>query len=175
MPDPELVQRVDRLPPTSLALSLYRLVSARYPATSGEGARTLGGRWNPPESFPTLYLASTLDTAVAEVRRGFAAQGRTLEEAVNLVVYELDVELHAVLDLRDSADLNSVGLSLDDIRSADRQRCQAVGDAAHFVGLEAIWVPSAIGPGEVVAIFTDKQQPNSVIAPSEPTPWAPEP
>jgi RES domain-containing protein len=150
-------------------------MSHRYSATSGEGARALGGRWNPPDSFPTLYLASTLDTAVAEVRRGFMAQGRTLEETIGLVVYEFDVELNAVLDLRDPADLNTVGLSLDDIRSPDRRRCQAVGDAAHFVGLEGIWAPSATGPGQVMAIFTDKQQPDSVIAPGPPTPWVPSP
>jgi RES domain-containing protein len=175
LPDPELVQRVDGITPTSTAQRLYRLMSARYPATSGEGARTLGGRWKPPDSFPTLYLASTLDTAVAEVRRAFAAQGRALEEAVGLVVYEFDVELNAVLDLRDIANLNSVGLSLDDVRSSDRRRCQAVGDAAHFVGLEAICAPSATGPGEVMAIFTDKQHPQSVIAPGKPSLWAASP
>jgi RES domain-containing protein len=158
-----------------MAQRFYRLMSRRYSAISGEGARTVGGRWNPPDSFPTLYLASTLDTAIAEVRRGFIAQGRALEETVGLVVYEFEVELNVALDLREMADLNGVGLSLDDVRSPDRRRCQAVGDAAHFVGLEAIWAPSGTGSGEVMAIFTDKQRPQSVIAPGPPEPWAPAP
>jgi RES domain-containing protein len=171
LPDAELVQQVDGLAPVSLALRLYRLMSGRYRAASGEGARAVGGRWNPPESFPTLYLGSSVETAEAEVRRGFAAQGRRLEEAVGPVVHEMDVRLTAVLDLREPAVLTEVGLSLNDVAGPDRRRCQAVGDAAHFIGLEGIWAPSAAGTGEVVAIFTDKQRPGSLIAPGPAIPW----
>lgn len=171
MPDAELVQQIDGLTPVILELRLYRLMSGRYQPVSGEGARAMGGRWNPPESFPTLYLGSSVDTAVAEVQRGFAAQGRRLEEAVGLVIYEVDVQLSAVLDLREPAALDAVGLVPGDIAAPDRRRCQAVGDAAHFIGLEGVWAPSAAGPGEVVAIFTDKQRPGSVIAPSPAKPW----
>ena len=138
---------------------------------SGEGARTVGGRWNPPDSFATLYLASTLDTAVAEVARGFAAQGRRIEEAVGLVDYHYDVELRAVLDLRAEASLEVVGLTAADTGSSDRRRCQGIGDAAHYIGVEAICAPSAVGDGYVLAVFTDKQGPDSVITHGPPMPW----
>jgi RES domain-containing protein len=146
-------------------------MSARYAPVSGEGARIVGGRWNPPDSFPTLYLASTAKTAIEEVGRAFAAQGRALDEAVGLVLYDFEVELSAVLDLRNPADLGSVGLSLSEIQSRDRSKCQAVGDAAHFVGLEGVWAPSGTGRGEVLAVFTDKQRPSSLVVPNPPTPW----
>ncbi|MGH2824591.1 MAG: RES domain-containing protein, partial [Thermoleophilaceae bacterium] len=35
----------------------------RHPL-SGAGARSLGGRWNPRESFATLYLALERETVV---------------------------------------------------------------------------------------------------------------
>ena len=150
---------------------VHRLMSGRYPPMSGEGARTVGGRWNPPDSFPTLYLGSTLDTVVAEVARGFAAQGRRIEEAVGLVVYDYDVDLRAVLDLRGEASLEVVGLTAADIGAPARRRCQGVGDAAHYVGVEAIFAQSAVGDGYVLAVFTDKQGPDSVITYGLPTQW----
>jgi RES domain-containing protein len=147
-------------------------MSSRYHPMSGEGARAVGGRWNPPDSFPTLYLASSLETAVAEVERGFAAQGRSLDEAIDLVAYPFEVELAATLDLVTSDEaLAAVGLSPADVRSPDRRKCQEVGEAAHFVGLEAIRARSGVGTGEVVAVFLDKQGPNSSIIHESPIDW----
>lgn len=171
MPDPAVVRRVDTVDPVRLTARLFRLMSGRYNPLSGEGARTVGGRWNPRDSFPTLYLASTRETAVAEVERSFAVQGRSLREAVGLVVYEYEVELQAVLDLTAVSALEVVGLTLDSVRASDRAPCQAVGDAAHFVGLEAIRAPSAAGSDDTIALFLDKQRPESVVAPSVPMAW----
>ena len=38
-------------------------------------ARERGGRWNPPESWPTLYLNDDLATVHAQVRHLFAGRG----------------------------------------------------------------------------------------------------
>lgn len=149
-------------------------MSGRYSPMSGEGARTVGGRWNPPDSFPTLYLGSSTETAEAEVSRAFATQGRSLRDAVGLVIYEYRIELIAVLDLTASDALERTGLTREIVRGADRDACQAVGDAAHFVGLEGIRAPSAAGVGETIAIFIDKQRPESVIVPGTPMPWQPD-
>jgi RES domain-containing protein len=171
LPDPGVVQRVDSVDPVPLNARLFRLMSGRYSPLSGEGARTVGGRWNPPGSFPTLYLASTEATAVAEVERGFAVQGRSLRDAIGLVIYEYEVDIHSVLDLTSTESMTAVGLATESISSPDRSACQAVGDAAHFVGLEAIRAPSAAGNDETVALFLDKQQPGSVVTPIGPRPW----
>jgi RES domain-containing protein len=47
---------------------MHRLVKARHAATAldGEGARRVGGRWNPPGS-PVVYGASSLSLAVLEL------------------------------------------------------------------------------------------------------------
>jgi RES domain-containing protein len=47
----------------------YRQQSPKYDPLSGEGARMQGGRFNPPNSFPVLYLCSTAGCAAAEFMR----------------------------------------------------------------------------------------------------------
>jgi RES domain-containing protein len=49
--------------------SAFRQQSPRHDPLSGDGARILGGRFNPPESFPVLYLCTTRACAVAEAIR----------------------------------------------------------------------------------------------------------
>ena len=43
---------------------LYRACTPVYANTrdllSGEGARRIGGRWNPPNLFPMVYLSTSL-------------------------------------------------------------------------------------------------------------------
>jgi len=48
--------------------SFYRLVQARWAqdAMSGEGARIVGGRWNPP-GLPAVYLAGSRSLAALEI------------------------------------------------------------------------------------------------------------
>jgi RES domain-containing protein len=46
-------------PRTSLSTTAVRHLSPKHNPGSGEGARINGGRFNPPESFPTLYLCET--------------------------------------------------------------------------------------------------------------------
>ena len=47
---------------------VHRLVKARHAATAldGEGARRVGGRWNPP-GIPVVYGSSSLSLAVLEL------------------------------------------------------------------------------------------------------------
>ncbi len=46
----------------------------------GSYAREHGGRWNPPGSFPVVYLSRDLETARANVRLRFAGQPFTLDD-----------------------------------------------------------------------------------------------
>jgi hypothetical protein len=39
----------------------------------------------------------------------------------------------------------------DDVRI-----CQAIGDAAHYIGFEGILAPSAASPGDALSIFVNK-------------------
>lgn len=149
----------------------YRIVASRYSPVSGEGSRGLGGRWNPPSSFPTLYLGLTADTVQAEMERQARLQGRSIDDFVGLRLYQLEIALRVILDLRTEEALAAVGLDTTALAATDRTLCQSVGDAAHFLDCEGILAPSATGTGQVLAVFTDKQHPDSHIEPVSHSPW----
>jgi RES domain-containing protein len=44
----------------------YRIADSRHAIFSGEGARLIGGRWNPP-GMPVIYAAASFAGAVLEV------------------------------------------------------------------------------------------------------------
>ncbi len=60
--------------------------------TSGEGARITGGRFNPPGKA-TLYLATTIETAIGECLQGFA------NRMPPLTLCDYDVDCEPVADL----------------------------------------------------------------------------
>lgn len=162
MPDPALVERVDVLPRVPLVAVTYRHVSVGRQPLSGEGARIQGGRWNPPESYPTLYLACSEEVMVAEFRRLALRSGRSPTDFLPRVLYRIEVTLGSVVDLAGAEATATVGLTPALMRPDDLSSCQAVGDAAHYLGLEGVYAPSAAaGDGTVLAIFTDRLQPSS--------------
>lgn len=71
-----LVTAVDQLDPVPFLGDAFRHISPQYNPLSGVGARTQGGRWNPPQSFATLYLGAERETVVAEFARVVARSGR---------------------------------------------------------------------------------------------------
>lgn len=70
---PDLVDRISTAPRRASSGHGYRQQSPGYDPLSGEGARIQGGRVNPPDSFPVLYLCSTAWCAAAEFIRRRAA------------------------------------------------------------------------------------------------------
>lgn len=76
-----------------LTISLWRMLTIRYQRAphSGEGARLVGGRWN-PKGIPALYLATDPGTAVAEFYQNLPKPG-------TLAPYRL--EARAIADLTD--------------------------------------------------------------------------
>lgn len=138
---------------------------------SGEGARIQGGRWNPPNSFPVLYLALDRATAAAEFYRRAEREGRPPADLLPRRLYRYRVELDGVLDLPDPDGLGKAGLSLTAVSSDHLSSCQAVGDAAHYLGFEAILAPSATGAGRNLAVFFDRLRPGSTVDPLDFETW----
>lgn len=56
-------------------------------------------------------------------------------------------------------------MDADELTADDIATCQALGDAAHYLGIEAILASSAAGPGSALAVYTDRLQPASVLTP----------
>ncbi len=170
MPKRELIEAADQLPRSTIATRVVRHIAPGYLPLSGEGARVHGGRWNPPDSFAVLYTSSDCATMVSALDRAAQRQGL---RAVDLlprdeVIYA--VELQRVLDLTDPLSLERVGLDASLLAAVDWSRCQAIGDAAHYVGFEALRAPSATGNGQTLAIFLDRLLRGSVLDVSSVTP-----
>jgi RES domain-containing protein len=153
-----VVQRVNDLGSTSWSGTTYRHTSAGRDPLSGVGARMFGGRWNPRDAFPTIYLAHPLRTGMLELDRLAEASGTTPQRLISrgYEVHTIQVAELSVLDLRTEAALAAVGLNLDDIADDDWTACQTVGQAAWFLELQGVLAPSASGEGHVLAVFENR-------------------
>lgn len=163
MLDQRLVARVESLEPASLEATAFRHLAERRHPLSASGARVHGGRWNPPDSFATLYLALERETAIAEFYRLAARQRRDPEDFLPRRLYRYDVALEAVLDLRGAAARATIALDDAELRAADATACRRVGEAAEHLGLEGLLAPSATGAGTVLAVFFDRLHADSRV------------
>lgn len=165
MPDLALIEAVDAFPRAGYQGEAFRHLGPRHSPLSAEGARIHGGRWDPPESFPTLYLGLDRDTVVGEFYRLARRQSMPPAALLPRRLYTYRAELTHVLDLTTVGALARVALSSGDITSEDPSACQVVGEAAHYAGFEAVRAPSATGGGQVVAVFYDRLTADAVIEP----------
>jgi RES domain-containing protein len=170
MPLPHLVDAIDRLEPLPFEGEAYRHIAAKWHPLSGAGARSQGGRWNPPESFATLYLALSKETAVEEFRRMASRNGRSPDDFVPRRLHRIHLELSAVVDLTGERLPGSLG-DLN-FQAPDLTESQGIGEAAQYLGREAIKAPSAAGVGEILAVFIDRLQPDSVVEATTFETWA---
>lgn len=147
--------RLARVELVSYVGSAYRHQSPDLDPLSGVGARRRGGRFNPPRSFPVLYLALGLDTVAAELRRSAARTGLDVIDALPREVFRYDLDVGRVLDLRDPSTVETLETTLDELLAADRLRGQQIGVAALHADVQAILAPSATGTGTVLAVLLD--------------------
>jgi RES domain-containing protein len=144
-----------RAPTVRIEGVAYQNQPPGFDPRSGAGARRRGGRFNPPNSFPVLYLALTPDTAAAELRRGAEGMGLPVAGVLPRELFRYDVDLARVLDLRDQAVRDTLGVTREELLAADRTRSHQIGEAASRLGVQAVVCPSATGLGAIVAVFTD--------------------
>jgi RES domain-containing protein len=150
----ELIDRLGSVSLVGLSKLLFRSSSPGYAALSGEGARISGGRWNPPDSFPVVYAATDVSAAALEVYRTAARYGVAPAQLLPRVLWSVDTRLERVLDFSQEPVRRSAGLPLSAMQDDDMRLCQAYGDAAHYLGIEAIVAPSNAAPGaNTVAIY----------------------
>lgn len=175
----ELADRLTRCAPYAIPWKgvIYRAASPQY-ATSkdlvtGIGAMTVGGRWNPPGAFPTVYGSLEPETAFAEALAQHRYYAIPVHLALPKVIAAIHVRLSRVLDLSDQR-VSSVLLvgpptlaDLDWRRTSDsgiEPQTQALGRAIHHAGWEASLVPSAARKGsQNLLIFPDNLAATSSI------------
>ena len=165
MADSNLVSLLDETAPTEYSGEVCRHTGPGAHPLSTTGAQTQGGRWNPPNSFPTLYLALSDETAAAEFYRRAQGENRPAEDLLPRRLHRYRVRLSVVLDLTDPDVKQHLGISDEDLLSDDRELCNALGEAAHYVGFEGILAPSATGVGEVLVVLFDRLKAESDVEP----------
>lgn len=145
-----------QLTETALSAVAYRNQAKGFDPRSGDGARRLGGRFNPPHSFPVLYLCLTRPCVVAELTRQAERQGLNIDALLPRELFEISADLDKVLDLTDTATLDALGIAPPDLVREDHRFTQEIGEAAHEHAFQAIRSPSATGVDHVLAIFPEK-------------------
>lgn len=153
--DEEVVERVNDLGTQLWSGTTFRYTARGREPLSGAGARLTGGRWNPKDVFPTIYLAQPRATCLAEFGRMAEANGMDPLAMLGrpFDLHTVEVSDLALLDLREEKALRHVGLAPEDIRDDDWTACQTVGHAAYFLDMSGIVAPSATGIGLVIAAF----------------------
>lgn len=183
-----LKARFTRLLPAASAFTgtVYRSSTPKYATETelliGEGSRKSGGRWN-PIGLAVVYASLTPETALAETLAHHRYYAIPVQDAMPRTFVAIEVNLQAILDLRQGAVRQRLQVSLERILTVDWRKevsagrepiTQALGRAASDVGLEGLIVPSAADPdGHNLLVFPKKMRTGSqirVLAPEKLTP-----
>ena len=146
---------VARAPVRSLLAVGYRSQTKGFDPCSGEGALQDGGCFNPPLSFPVIYLCTTRACVAAELARQASRQDTAAGNLRPREIWQIESDLTHVLDLTDNNTLKMIGVTTADLIRDDYRLTIQIGQAAHDNGLRAILTPSATGVDNVLAIFPD--------------------
>ncbi len=146
---------LSRLAPSQMSAVAYRNQAPGFDPRSGDGARRLGGRFNPPHSFPVLYLCLTRPCVVAELTRQAGRQSLDIDDLLPRELWEIRADLTAVLDLTSAATLEVLGITPADLIRDDLAFTQEIGESAHEHGFHAVRCASATGVDQVLAIFPE--------------------
>lgn len=117
-------------------------------------AGRLGRRWNPPGSFPTLYLIGDPPTARLQLRRMLEGQPVNVEDLTDDAFVLVAARLPRDQDVADG--LTEAGLRAlelpehyprdEDGRLVSHDVCQPIGEAVHARGLRGVLCRSAAAP-----------------------------
>lgn len=133
----------------------HREQAPQFDPLSGEGARRGGGRFNPPDSFPVLYLCSTRACAVAEFLRAGSRLTIGPEGLLPRHLFRYALRLDRIVDLTIEENLGRLGITEGDLVAEDLSVTRDIGEAAHSLGIQAIRSPSAAGQDHVLAILIE--------------------
>lgn len=155
--DHGLVRQLGSVELDSVDTAVWRHVSPREQPRpdSGEGARELGGRFNPAHSFPVVYGSLSRATAGEEFRALAQRNQMAIGKLLPRHLYRFRIRSSIVLDLRRPEVRESLGLPLASIADIPRTRTQLIGELSHALGIGAIIAPSPTGDGDMIAVFPE--------------------
>jgi hypothetical protein len=143
-------------------------------------AQSHGGRWNPPGSWPTVYLNATIGVARANVLRKFVGHPINIEDVAESEgpdLVETEVPHDAYVDIVTDSGCHVANLPRTYPRNPDgteiaHEVCWPVGEAAvegNHPGIACrSAAPEAPQQGEELAWFGDSGQPPLAVIEREP-------
>ncbi len=139
----------------------------------GRHAAVRGGRWNPPESFPVVYLCRTVGVARANVYRLLEGQPygpEDLRPEAGPVLVRATVPEDRYLNVITDAGCRAAGLPRTYPRDSRRRivpqrRCQPIGERAQEAGLPGVAARSAWAAGEELAYFGRRRLRRGAVRP----------
>lgn len=150
-------------PITEVSGTWHRHVAARWQQQALAGRRS-DGRWGSAGGFPVLYLGQPRASVIVEAYRWYVDpvedQSQVIPTVARVMV-TVDVDVTDVLDLRTAGSRLTVGLSMEELRSATSDRsayaaCREVAQIAHQLGRHGLVAPAATGMGHTLALFIDR-------------------
>lgn len=151
----ELSAALASLPVLTQSGVAYRIIHAKYAgsALSSIGSLKFGGRYNPPQAFEALYLASNPVTALQEVNAVVQTETGLLGiKGPPRILLSVDYQLQAILDICHPENQSVLETNLSELIAAWRPlnaeeivaSTQILGSAAYNLqSIEALKVPSA--------------------------------
>jgi|SRR5450755_4003011 RES domain len=149
--DRNLAAAVSRASIINVSGWFQRHASPKIRTVAGSAA---GGRWGLPGAYPVIYLGRPSESVVVEAYRHLVdgVEGMRPDLVGPRTVFEVEVVLTQILDLRDLTSLREVGLDQAALLGPHAP-CQRVGQAAHQLGLHGVLAPAATEIGETLALF----------------------
>jgi hypothetical protein len=153
----DLLAAVARIDPIRVQGTFERHTSLRWEELKPSAA---GGRWGARRAYEVLYLGRPRSSVVIEAYRHLVDDelddtGALAASVLERRIVTCKIDVPKVLDLRESA--TRAALSLTDARLfsevGDYTACQAIGAAAHQLGLAGLIAPAASRRGETLALF----------------------
>jgi RES domain-containing protein len=157
--DLQLLDLVDAEARTPFSGTVWRVVREGVDPTQG---RPVSGRWD-PGLFDVLYTSMEKEGAIAEIHYHLSLQP-VFPSKTRSVVHELRVSADATLVIPDLAALTRLGVAADVFQSRNYARMQQIGDAAFFLGFDALIAPSARYACQNMVLFTERYDPGEITA-----------
>jgi RES domain-containing protein len=153
-----LLDAIEAEIPTGFSGHVWRVVTNGFDPLRPSRA---GGRWD-DGSFDVLYTAASRDGALAESWFHASKGQPILPSKVAKRLYQIEAELHRVLDLTGDGKLASLGFNMATYgklsyvqRVQEYPALQQIGEVAFFYDYQAVIVPSARWPSANVVIMTE--------------------
>jgi len=153
-----LLDAIEAETPTRFSGRVWRGVTDAFDPLRPSRA---GGRWD-DGSFDVLYTSASRDGALAESWFHAAKGQPIIPSKVTKRLYQIEADLHRVLDLSSNGKLASLGVNMVAYgrlsyiqRVEEYPALQQIGEVAFFHEYQAVIVPSARWPATNVVIMTE--------------------